>query len=126
VDNDYVLAMVRDLPGAPAGTWQSDAEGQEKPGHREANRKALAQLRTWLAGQGKARGKEPERVGRLVRDLGSEDFGKREQAARALEAEGQAALEALLRAAALSEDAEVRHRAARVVRALERRWQAQF
>ncbi len=124
--NYYVLTMLADVPGAPAVTWQFGAEGQEKPGQRDANRKALAQLRTWLAGQEKARGKEPERVRRLVRELGSEEFGKREQAVRELEAEGQSALEALLRAAALSEDAEVRHRAAGVVRALERRWQARF
>jgi RNA polymerase sigma factor (sigma-70 family) len=124
--NYCILVMLRDTRGAPAVTWQFDADGQEKPGQREANRKALAQLRTWLAGQEKARGPETERVRQLVRDLASEDFGKREKAARALEAEGKAALEALLRAAALSEDAEVRHRAARVVAALERRWQAQW
>jgi hypothetical protein len=124
--NFCILTMLGDTRGAPAVTWQFDFDGKEKPGQREANRKALAQLRTWLAGQEKTRGKEPERVRRLVRDLGSEDFGTREKAARALEAEGKAALEALLRAAVLSDDAEVRQRAARVVGALERRWQAQF
>jgi HEAT repeat protein len=124
--NYIILYVLHDLRGMPAVTWQFDADGKEKPGQREANRKALAQLRTWLAGQEKARGPESERVRRLVRELGSEDFATREKAARALEAEGKAALEALLRAAALSEDAEVRQRAARVVEALERHWQGQF
>jgi RNA polymerase sigma factor (sigma-70 family) len=122
--NYRLLAGTRDMRGAPAVTWQFD--GEERPGHRDANRKALAQLRTWLAGQEQARGKAPERVQRLMRELGSEDFARREAAARALEREGQAALEALLWAATLSDDSEVRHRAARVVDALERRWQAQF
>jgi RNA polymerase sigma factor (sigma-70 family) len=123
--NYCILMMLRDTRGAPAVTWQFDADGQEKAGQREANRKALAQLRTWLAGQEKARGKGPERVRRLMRDLGSDDFARREKAARELEREGQAALESLLWAATLSDDSEVRHRAARLVGALERRWQAQ-
>jgi formylglycine-generating enzyme required for sulfatase activity len=58
---------------------------------------------------------DTERIDRLILQLGSEKFAEREAAGRALEAIGTPALEALRKAAAESEDAEVRSRAGRLV-----------
>src|SRR5262245_47864735 len=57
---------------------------------------------------------------RLVADLGSDDFARREQATRAPDALGAPALDELRRAAA-GDDAEVRRRARELVERIERR-----
>src|SRR5207248_6990543 len=59
-------------------------------------------------------------VKRLVRRLGSPDFAEREAAGKRLEALGEPALRALRKAEA-GEDPEVRRRAGRLARAIERR-----
>jgi hypothetical protein len=68
-----------------------------------------------------AEGKAPApNLPRLVADLGSDDFARREQATRALDALGAPALDELRRAAA-GDDAEVRRRARELVEKIERR-----
>jgi hypothetical protein len=62
----------------------------------------------------------PERVAKLIQQLGSEQFKEREEATRALEAIGAPALPAL-RQAAMSKDLEVRRRAVKLIVAIERR-----
>lgn len=57
-------------------------------------------------------------IERLVRQLGSDDFGKREAASNALNKVGKPALNALRKAAKGSDDAEVRSRAARLILAI--------
>jgi sulfatase modifying factor 1 len=64
---------------------------------------------------------EAERIDRLVRQLGSESFARREQAGKELEAIGTPALDALRKAVASSEDLEVRRRAGRLVEEVLRR-----
>jgi formylglycine-generating enzyme len=54
---------------------------------------------------------ESERIDRLIRQLGSDSFVEREEAGKALEVIGMPALAALRKAAASSEDVEVRRRA---------------
>src|SRR5262245_45034999 len=54
---------------------------------------------------------DPDRVDRLIRQLGSDRFKEREAAAKALEELGEPALPALKRAATDSPDVEVRRRA---------------
>lgn len=55
---------------------------------------------------------------RLVRQLGSESFQERETASKALRSLGEKALPALKHAAASSPDAEVRRRAAKLLKLL--------
>lgn len=62
-----------------------------------------------------------ERVARLIQQLGDDSFAKREAASKELEAIGDPALEALRKAVAAAEDAEIRQRAARVIRAIAER-----
>ena len=62
-----------------------------------------------------------EKIDHLVRQLGSATFAEREAAAKALEAIGTPALEALRKAASTSDDAEVRRRAGQLVKAVLRR-----
>jgi WD40 repeat protein len=62
--------------------------------------------------------KEADRIAGLIRQLGDDQFARREAASRALEAVGEPALEALRKAAASSADPEVRQRASRVFRAI--------
>jgi formylglycine-generating enzyme len=64
---------------------------------------------------------ETERIDRLIRQLGSENFEEREAAGKALEAIGTPALEALRKAASSSSDAEVRRRARQLVEEVLRR-----
>src|SRR5262249_5517618 len=59
-------------------------------------------------------------VERLIRQLGSEDFARREAASKRLQAIGEPALPALRKAMG-SEDLEVRHRARGIVTAIENR-----
>src|SRR5262245_2252650 len=66
---------------------------------------------------------DPAQVARLVAQLGSAEYAHREEAMRALDALGPAALEALRRAAK-GDDAEVRLRAGALVRDIERRAEA--
>ena len=54
-------------------------------------------------------------IDRLIGQLGSDDFDKREAASQALEAIGPPALDALLKAATKSDDAEVRMRADKAI-----------
>jgi hypothetical protein len=61
----------------------------------------------------------PADIERLIKQLGDDDFDKREAASRALEAIGEPAREALLRAAIDRDDAEVRRRAEKLAKALE-------
>ncbi len=53
---------------------------------------------------------EPERIARLIKQLGDDDFEKREAASKELDAIGEPALDAL-RKAASDDDAEIRRRA---------------
>jgi formylglycine-generating enzyme required for sulfatase activity len=64
---------------------------------------------------------EDQRIDRLIRQLGSESFARREEAGKELEAIGTPALEPLRKAAAGSEDLEVRRRAGRLVEEVRRR-----
>lgn len=63
---------------------------------------------------------EPEerRLGELIRQLGHEEFSKREAASKLLEEAGESALAAVREAAASNPDPEVRLRAVRVMRAI--------
>src|SRR5436309_12935452 len=69
--------------------------------------------------------RQPERaataqeIARLIEELGSKKFRQREEAAQALEALGEQALDALRQAAAKSDDPEVRFRAERLLTRLE-------
>jgi WD40 repeat protein len=62
-----------------------------------------------------------EEIGKLIAQLGSEEFKEREAAMKALEAVGQPALAALAKAAATSPDAELRRRAEALVQRIEDR-----
>src|SRR5262249_35092453 len=62
------------------------------------------------------------RVGQLIRQLGSDQFRERQQASKELEAIGEPAWAALI-AVACSDDPEIRHRAQRIVQAIEKRQQ---
>jgi uncharacterized protein (TIGR03067 family) len=53
---------------------------------------------------------DTEQIARLIKQLGDDDFAKREAASRQLDAIGEPALPALRRAAASSDDPEVRRR----------------
>ena len=68
----------------------------------------------------RAENKVPARVADLIAQLGSDRYAEREEAARALDAVGPAALPGL-RAAAHGDDPEVSRRAAELVAAIERR-----
>jgi uncharacterized protein (TIGR03067 family) len=59
-----------------------------------------------------------ERVAGLIKQLGDEEFARREEASKALDAIGEPALAALRKVAASSDDAEVRRRAASLVGAI--------
>jgi hypothetical protein len=61
---------------------------------------------------------EPERIVRLIKQLGDEAFAKREAASKELEAIGEPAAAALRRAAASSDDVEIRRRAESVIAVL--------
>src|SRR5262249_12509604 len=81
---------------------------------------------TLLSGQsGGEETRQPERaataqeIARLIEKLGSRKFREREEAARALEALGEQALDRLRQAAAKSDDPEVRFRAERLLARLE-------
>src|SRR5258707_521154 len=63
---------------------------------------------------------DAERVAKLVKQLGSDDFEEREKASKELEAIGGPALDAL-RAAAKSEEAEVKTRAASLLQKAEKK-----
>jgi uncharacterized protein (TIGR03067 family) len=58
--------------------------------------------------------KEAERIARLIKQLGDDAFAKREAVSKELEAIGAPALAALRKAAASSDDAEIRRRAERI------------
>jgi hypothetical protein len=62
-------------------------------------------------------------IARLVKQLGNDGFARREEASKRLEAIGEPARAALKRAAASSADAEIRHRASRLIQALNARLQ---
>ena len=64
---------------------------------------------------------ESDRIARLVRQLGSERFAEREQAAKELDEIGPPALTALREAAQKSTDPEVKRRAAELARKIEER-----
>jgi hypothetical protein len=82
---------------------------------------ALAALSLTLPAVARADAREDaERIARLIVQLGSSQFAEREEASRALDTIGGAALDALRRAAR-GDDAEVRRRATLLVRRLERR-----
>ncbi|MBI4563097.1 MAG: PDZ domain-containing protein [Planctomycetes bacterium] len=67
-----------------------------------------------------AASQEDDRVGALIRDLGSERFEVREKATAELKNIGRSALEALRKAADENPDAEVRVRARRILEEIER------
>jgi hypothetical protein len=58
---------------------------------------------------------EPERIARLIKQLGHDEFNKREAASEELETIGEPALAALRKVAVSSDDAEVRRRAEAVI-----------
>src|SRR5262249_32313929 len=64
-----------------------------------------------------------ERIARLIRQLGDDTFAKREPASKELDYIGVPALAAPRKAAADSDDAEVRQRAGRIVQAITGRLQ---
>ncbi|MCS7161128.1 MAG: hypothetical protein RMJ19_11715, partial [Gemmatales bacterium] len=66
----------------------------------------------------------PEQIAKLIAQLGAPTFQEREQASKALEAIGEAALPALKEAAEKSTDAEVKRRASDLVRTLENKLHA--
>jgi hypothetical protein len=66
-----------------------------------------------------AKAGSPAQIERLIQQLGSDRFSEREAAAKALEAIGVPALEALRRAASRDADAERRQRAGELVRRIE-------
>src|SRR5947208_1730773 len=66
--------------------------------------------------------REAGRIARLIEQLGDDEFAKRQQASKALEAIGTPALTALRKAAG-SIDLEIRHRAERLVKRLVARLQ---
>jgi WD40 repeat protein len=65
----------------------------------------------------------PERIARLIRQLGDDDFDRREEAGERLDAIGDRALGPLRRAATSSRDLEIRRRAAGLHRAIAARLQ---
>ncbi len=71
-----------------------------------------------------AEGASPDRISRLVGQLGDDEFEKREAASRELEAVGEPALPAL-REAASGKNLEARRRARRVIEVLRRRAEKQ-
>jgi RNA polymerase sigma factor (sigma-70 family) len=119
--NHDLVRHLTAIPGAPKVKWHHHAIADSTPAQVEQNRRALAELWAWLARHERER-RRPERIARPIRLLGNEDFAEREKGARALEALGASAFEALLVTAALSDDLEVRRRAERVMEALRRRW----
>src|SRR5438552_18593633 len=64
---------------------------------------------------------ETERIARLIKQLGDDAFAKREAASRELDAIGEPALPALCKAAASSDDLEIRRRAERIVATIDDR-----
>ena len=78
----------------------------------------LAWFLFWVAGP--ASGAEPEpapaAIDQLIQQLGHDEFGQREDASRRLVQIGEPALAALRRAATAHADAEIKHRAATLVR----------
>src|SRR5947207_8412975 len=82
----------------------------------------LAWFLFWVAGP--ASGAEPEPapavIDQLIQQLGHDEFGQREDASRRLVQIGEPALAALRRAATAHADAEIKHRAATLVRKIEK------
>src|SRR6267378_122595 len=64
---------------------------------------------------------DTEKIARLIQQLGDDAFRKREAASKELDAIGEPALVALRKAAASSDDAEIRRRAEQAVRAISSR-----
>jgi HEAT repeats len=124
--NYVILGALEATPGAPKATWNNDPNAEGTLQQIEENRKTLEKLRAWLVEHEKARRTEEGPMDKLAARLGDDDFEVRDKASRDLEAGGTMALPALLRAAALSGDAEVRTRARRVMDALWRRWKTQL
>ena len=122
---NYVLfGTLEAMRDAPKATWVNDPNADGTPEQIEENRQTLKRMRAWLAEQVKKPQKD-DPVEKLITQLGANDFKEREAASTALESKGTAALLALLRSAALADDAEVRTRARRVVDKLEKRWSSQ-
>jgi HEAT repeat protein len=80
-------------------------------------------LGTWAGALPGSSDKETnsERIARLIKQLGDDEFEKREAASKALELIGEPALALLRRAARSSDDAEVRKRAECALRAIKLR-----
>jgi hypothetical protein len=64
-----------------------------------------------------------EKVVRLIKQLGDDEFDKREAASKELKAVGVPALEALQKAEESSDDIEIRQRAKQLIRAITAEWQ---
>jgi uncharacterized protein (TIGR03067 family) len=75
---------------------------------------SLAAVAGLLRGDGD-KGPDAEHVTRLVKQLGDDDFAKRQAASKELEETGEPALDALRKAAVSDGDAEVRRRAKNVI-----------
>jgi uncharacterized protein (TIGR03067 family) len=67
---------------------------------------------------------ESEKITRLVKQLGDDSFAKRETASKGLEAIGEPALDALRKAVASADDAEIRRRAEQAVQGITARLRA--
>ena len=78
-----------------------------------------ALLGTWLPTL--AAPPETTEIDRVIQRLGSADFAEREAATKRLDAIGEPALDSLRKAAAGSEDAEIRRRAESLIKAIEDR-----
>jgi hypothetical protein len=120
--NHDLMRQLTAIPGAPKVKWHHVPNGPPTAAQVEQNRRTLAELRAWLVRHERERRRAPEGIARLIRQLGSGEFGEREKASRDLEALGAPAFEALLVASVVREDLETRRRADAVMEALLRRW----
>ena len=71
--------------------------------------------------ESKSKANEKTELARLIEQLGDQEFVKREAAGRALEAVGEPALDALVKAAKSNKDPEIRHRAENVIQRIRAR-----
>src|SRR5262245_6884322 len=71
-----------------------------------------------LRGSTNKKGPDSERVAQLIRQLGDDDFRKREAASKGLAAIGEPALAALKKAAASDADPEIRRRAEGIIQTI--------
>jgi RNA polymerase sigma factor (sigma-70 family) len=110
----------RVLAAEPAGRGDPAIQ-QAAAGEAEPPRPNAEAPPSRTADAGKAA--DAAEVERLIRQLGSDRFTEREEATQALEKIGEPAYEALRKAAADSDDVEIRKRAEGILRTIEQRWE---